>query len=425
MSSHFVFLPSHNSMSMAINHDSHLRFNETQTCVIIPTYNNGGTLAQVIDDVLQFTDQVLVVNDGSTDNTSELLLNYPDIQKVDYEPNVGKGWALRQAFRKALELGYQNAITIDADGQHFPADLPTFLDAQEQHPGALLIGSRNIQTEGMPSKNTFANKFSNFWFWVETGLTLPDTQSGFRLYPIHRLRNMRFFTKKYEFEIEVMVRAQWKGIDIIPIPVRVYYPPEGERVSHFRPLRDFTRISVLNTVLVLLTFLVIWPYKLFRYLANNKFSTVVREQLSKHNESHLKTSTALGFGIFMGIVPIWGFQMLVAAFLAHLFRLNKVLVITASNISLPPIIPFIVYFSFELGKLVVNKPVDFTTEMMYYLKQQVMDGHFYSTLNEFGYSIVQYVAGSLLLGVGLGGLVFLMSLALLAVFKGKQKKQTV
>lgn len=405
--------------------DSYARFRKNKTCVIIPTYNNARTLSQVIKDVYQYTDQIIVVNDGSTDRTPDLLANYPDIQIISYDSNVGKGWALRESFKRASKLGYQNAITIDADGQHFANDLSGFLDACEQHPGALIIGSRNIQSEGMAAKSTFANKFSNFWFWVETGKTLPDTQSGFRLYPISRLQNMTFFTKKYEFEIEVMVRSEWKGIEIVPIPIQVYYPPEEERVSHFRPMQDFTRISVLNTFLVLLTFTLVWPYKLGKYLLNNKFSVVVKEQLQKHNESNFKTSMALGFGIFMGIVPIWGFQMLVAAFLAHLFKLNKILVLAASNISLPPVIPFIVYFSFELGKLVVDEPVDFTIEMMYYLKQQVMEGHFYSTLNEFGYSIFQYVLGSLVLGLGLGALVFLFSMILLGIFNKNKTKHPV
>jgi len=393
------------------------RFRKTQTCVIIPTYNNAKTLAGVIDDVMRYTDKVIVVNDGSTDETLTVLANYPNLQLLSYNNNVGKGWALYEGFRLALKLGYQNAITIDADGQHYAGDLPLFIEACEKNPGDLILGSRNIRAEGMSGKSTFANKFSNFWFWFETGLWLPDTQSGFRLYPIGRLQNMTFFTKKYEFEIEVMVRAEWNGVGIIPIPIRVYYPPESERVSHFRPMPDFTRISLLNTVLVLITVTLVWPYKLLRYLANNKISTIVKEQLSKHNESNLKVSFALGFGVFMGIIPIWGFQMLVAAFLAHLLRLNKILVLTASNISIPPLIPFIVYLSFELGKLLVDKPVVFTTEMMYYLKDQVMQGHFYSTLNEFGYSIFQYVLGSVVLAIVMGLFVMLVSLAIFSVFK--------
>lgn len=101
----------------------------------------------------------------------------------------------------------------------------------------------------MPSKNTFANKFSNFWYKVETGQTLSDSQSGFRLYPLTRLKGMRFYTPRYEFEVEVIVRAAWRGVAVKNIPIRVYYPPQEERVSHFKPAKDFTRISVLNTCL--------------------------------------------------------------------------------------------------------------------------------------------------------------------------------
>lgn len=400
-------------------------FKHTKTCVVIPTYNNVGTLGGVLDDVLKLTDQVIVVNDGSTDNTSTYQDRYSQINWISYEQNVGKGWALRQAFKLAFELGYEQAITMDADGQHFAGDLVLFLEASQQNPGALVVGARNIQAEGMPAKNTFANKFSNFWFWVETGKSLPDTQSGFRLYPLSRMKSMRFFTKKYEFELEVLVSADWRGIEVVSIPIQVYYPPENERVSHFRPFRDFFRISVLNTILVLLTFTVVWPIKLFRYLAHNKFSAVVKEQLQKHNENHVKMAAAFGFGVFMGLVPIWGFQMLTAAFLAHLLRLNKVIVVAASNISLPPLIPFIVFFSFELGKLLVHEPVDFTAEMMYYLKDQVMQGNFYHSLNEFGYSIVQYILGSLLLASVAGLLIFLTSWVFLYIFGRKKRRQSL
>ena len=89
----------------------------------------------------------------------------------------------------------------------------------------------------MPSENTFANKFSNFWYKVETGQTLTDTQSGFRLYPLEKLQSIRFITRRYEFEVEVIVRAAWRGINVENVPIKVYYPPKDERVSHFRPLK--------------------------------------------------------------------------------------------------------------------------------------------------------------------------------------------
>lgn len=232
-------------------------------CVLIPTYNNAQTLPALVTDILTYTDKVVVVNDGSTDETAVILKQFP-VEIVSYEKNKGKGWALRQGFKRAVELGYTYAITIDSDGQHYADDLNVFLNAVDQHPAAIIIGARNMEQSSVPGKSSFGNKFSNFWFWVETGIKLPDTQSGYRLYPVKELAALTFFTLKYEFEIEVIVRAAWKGIDVTCVPVKVFYPEKEKRISHFRPFRDFSRISVLNTVLVAIAFLYIKPRDFFR-----------------------------------------------------------------------------------------------------------------------------------------------------------------
>ena len=398
-----------------------ISFINQNICVIIPTYNNANTIEGVITGVLTYTQNIIVVVDGSTDNTSDILRNFDNIDVISYEKNIGKGWAIRKGFEKSLSKGFDYAITIDSDGQHYPDDLPGFIKELNKNPGSLIIGSRNIQADGMPAKNTFANKFSNFWYWAETNIKLPDTQSGFRLYPIKDYRNTRFYTRKFEFEIEVLVRSAWSNIKIVPIPINVYYPPDGERVTHFRPLPDFTRISILNTVLILITFLYIIPIRAIKYLANNKFTKVIKEQLLLHNENTAKVSIAMGFGIFMGIVPIWGFQMIVAALLAHFFKLNKIIVLAFSNISLPPVIPFIVYFSYKVGGLVMDNPKEFTSETLSYLKHQIMHGGFYNTLNEFGYSIFQYVIGSILLGVLLGSATAIVSYIIIKATKTKRE----
>ncbi len=246
-------------------------FNENKCCVILPTYNNQTTLKRVIDEVLEYTTNVIVINDGSNDSTSEILKSYPQLTQINYEKNIGKGWALRQGFKKALELGYASAITMDTDGQHFPKDLKTLLISNAKNPGCLIIGARNMNQTSVPSKSSFGNKFSNFWFKIETGYDMPDTQSGFRLYPIKEMREISFFTKKFEFEIEAIVRAAWSGITIIPEPVSVFYPEKKDRVSHFRPFKDFTRISILNTILVFITFVYIKPRDLFRYVKKKTF----------------------------------------------------------------------------------------------------------------------------------------------------------
>ena len=163
---------------------NHQRFELWRVAVLVPTFNNAQTLPRLLEELKTYTDQIIVVNDGSTDDTAAILKDSGISPVVSYEKNVGKGWALRTGFRKAVELGYHYVITIDSDGQHFPEDLPRFLDELEKSPGCLIIGKRNMEQAGIPGKSSFGNKFSNFWYWVETGITMEDTQSGYRLYPL-------------------------------------------------------------------------------------------------------------------------------------------------------------------------------------------------------------------------------------------------
>lgn len=116
-------------------------------------------------------------------------------------------------------------------------------------PGALVVGERDLTNVDINGKSSFANKFSNFWFHVQTGRRLNDTQTGYRAYPLDRLHGLGLLTSRYEAELELLVFSAWGGVPIVQIPIRVYYPPQSERVSHFRPVPDFTRISILNTLL--------------------------------------------------------------------------------------------------------------------------------------------------------------------------------
>ncbi len=326
-------------------------FKKNRVAVLVPTFNNEQTLAQVLTSVLEYSEDVIVVNDGSTDSTAELLHQFPQVNLLSYTPNKGKGYALRQGFERAEKLGYDYVISIDSDGQHFAEDLPKFLHALEEHPSAIIMGVRNMEQVGIPGKSSFGHKFSNFWFWVETGITMNDTQSGYRLYPIKLLSNTRFITRKFEFEIEVMVRAVWNGIEMAEVPVRVFYAPRESRVSHFRPFQDFTRITILNTVLVTIALLYIKPRDLLLGKKKGKFWSNFKEQLFHPHQSDLRKAFSVGFGVFMGIIPIWGFQLISAIALAFLLRLNKALVIIAANISIPPMIPIILFLSYLFGTM--------------------------------------------------------------------------
>ena len=237
----------------------------SRICVVMPTYNNDGTLRDVVERVMQFCNDVIVVNDGCTDTSADILASFGDkITVVANGKNCGKGYALKKGLEKARELGFVFAITIDSDGQHYPEDIPLFIKALEQNPDALIIGSRNLNEENMPGKNTFANKFSNFWFKIQTGVKLPDTQTGYRLYPMKNLPNLNLLTSRYEAELELLVGAAWRGVDLIPIKINVFYPKAEERVTHFRPFWDFFRISVLNTFLCILAVFYGLPSRLIR-----------------------------------------------------------------------------------------------------------------------------------------------------------------
>ena len=245
---------------------------ERGICVVIPTYNNAGTIADIVRRTLSVAHDVIVVSDGSTDGTLDILRSIKGITIVACERNAGKGTALKRGFRKALEMGFAYAITLDADGQHFPEDIPAMLQANQKHPGALVVGQRKgLEKMERSAGSKFANAFGNFWFAVQTGHCLKDTQTGFRLYPLKKLYGLSLLTSRYEAELELLVFASWHGIKIVSTPVNVFYPSPEDRVSHFRPGLDFTRIFILNTVFCVLAVVYGLPLTILRGLM-----TVVR-----------------------------------------------------------------------------------------------------------------------------------------------------
>lgn len=361
------------------------KISELKCCVIIPTYNNGKTLKKVVDEVLIYTSNIIIVNDGSTDNTDLILKDYKHLTQIHFAKNKGKGLALREGFKHAFEDGFKFAITIDSDGQHFASDIPIFLEALQKYKKVLLIGARNMSQESVPKNSSFGNKFSNFWFWVETGNKLSDTQSGFRLYPLKTLNKIKFYTTKFEFEIEAIVKVSWRGIHVKNVPVNVLYAED--RVSHFRPYKDFLRISVLNTWLVLVALFYIKPRDLFLRIKRMGIRRFFVENVLQSSDSPSKKAMSIALGIFIGTSPFWGFHGILALTLAAAFKLNKAIAFAFSNISIPPMVPVIIYASYKLGTWMLG-----TEEMSFDMDNITANLKLLKGIKE-------YLIGSLLLGL--------------------------
>ena len=244
-----------------------------------------------------------------------------------------------------------------------------------------------MNKENIPGKSSFGHKFSNFWFRFETGIKLPDTQSGYRLYPLKLIENIRFFTKKFEFEIEVLVRAAWKGIKITSVPINVFYASKEKRISHFRPVRDFIRVSILNSVLVFIAILYVKPFEFLKHLNKRTVKDFIKNNLLYTKDSNIKIVLSVMLGVFMGIAPVWGYQLIIAIALAFILKLNKLIVIVAANISIPPMIPLILYLSYITGGLILNNAGGNNIEFSGITLEFVKD------------NLIQYIVGSIFFGI--------------------------
>lgn len=375
-----------------------------RACILVPTYNNAATVEGVLRAIQAAGERdILVVNDGSTDGTAAILARIDGITVLTNDRNRGKGFSLRRGFEAALARGFTYAITIDSDGQHAPGEIAKLRAAIAATPGAMIMGARDMSGADVPGKSSFGNRFSNFWFRIETGWRLDDTQTGFRAYPLGPTCSFRAWTTRFEYEVETIVRLAWRDVPFVQVPVSVRYD-FPERVSHFRPGKDFLRISLLNSVLVTLAFLWHWPKQL---LTGGRLWRRLKEEAVRPEESSLHKALSIGFGLFMGIVPIWGFQLAVGIPLAFLLKLNRVLFVAAANISIPPMIPLILYGSYRMGAPFVGD-------------DRVRIERFADlTLEAIHWNMMQYLLGAVLLAVVAGLAGTLVSWAVLRGARGR------
>lgn len=372
-------------------------------CVVIPTYNNKLTIEGVVTDILKFTSAVVVVDDGSTDGTGEILAAVPGITVITHAGNKGKGAALATGLEYAANVGYPHAITMDGDGQHLARDFPAFSEALQTHPDALVIGTRDLSGRSRRLKSRILRAHSNFWVWVLTGKWVADSQSGFRAYPLPSTQEILLNTTKYDYEIEVLVKGLWMGIPVIEVPIGVEYVSGSK--SHFRPFVDFMRVfNLILSLSLQKTFIPAPLLKLIHlksYCAESKnrgLLSVLRETLSHECPSARHFSLSVGLGVFFGIAPLWGFQMSAAVLAAHKLRLSKVVSLIASNISFPAAIPFIVYASLLMGRFLLSGTVDRS------LRPDTADP--FSSISIYA---IEYISGSFILAAVAGIMLALLS----------------
>ncbi len=223
--------------------------------IIIPVYNHAETVGEVVKSCLKTNYPVFVVDDGSTDSTFDRLRNIKEISILRHRKNRGKGAAIITGFKEASKIA-DWALTIDADGQHDPADIRELVRAIPSAARPVIVGMRQgMKSSDAPWTSRFGRKFSNFWVWASGGRLVSDSQSGFRIYPLPETLNLKVRAKRFQFEVEVLVKAGWQNMPIIEVPVSVNYKQLGKRVSHFRPFVDFMRNSMVFTRLIFLRLL--------------------------------------------------------------------------------------------------------------------------------------------------------------------------
>ncbi len=378
-----------------------------KTLVVIPVYNHAGTLLDVAKGVLAEGFPLLVVDDGSADDPLSRLKGLP-VQCLSLPENQGKGAALLAGARWAQEKGYTCMMTLDADGQHHPLDLPGMLEAARGSFPCIVLGKRDLSSPHVPASSRFGRAFSNFWVRLETGVNLEDTQSGFRVYPVDFLTETPFWTRHYTFEIEVLVRAAWAGFAILEHPIHVTYQPGSARISHFHAIRDNARLSFLHTGLMVRRLFSLgggkrgagaseWHEIKAKAHRALRHPWTFTKTLAKEHASPLELAVAVWLGVFIGCLPIIPFGLAVIFYVSRRLKLNPLASMGASNLCVAPFVPFV---CIQAGHWLLNGR--FWTE---FSRQRL--------INEIPQRMGEWALGALVLGPVLGAMVAVLLYGLL------------
>ena len=358
--------------------------------IVIAHYNHRGTLRQVAQACRAVWPHVLVVDDGSDISAQDLLQNL-EVSFLRQTPNQGKGTAILAGAAWARKHGFTHIITIDADAQHNPQEISLFIQAARANPSAVIIGERAFD-DTVPFGSRFGRKFGNFWVHLQTGKKVQDIQSGYRCYPVDVLNVLTVLSKRYAFEVEIIVRALWAGFEVTYVPVSVVYP--ADRISHFNQWKDNVRLTVLNTYLTLRSMLPL-AHRQYREIAGQwqkkSYAQTLRDNLVAPG-SILRNAWSAAWGIFCGSIAFIGIRQVWLFWGAGWWNLNRLLCVGFEKLCIGPLVPAL---CIEVGYFLRNGQwlVEFN---MTTLGRQVLQ------------RVWEWIVGSLVVAPCLAGIAFLV-----------------
>jgi glycosyltransferase involved in cell wall biosynthesis len=221
-----------------------------RVAAIVPALDCAATIGAVVTGVREHLRDVLVIDDGSSDETGALA-RLAGAEVLRHDVRRGKGAALQSGIAWASSRGFTHVFTVDGDGQHVASEMPMLLEACREAPLAIVLGERSREGHDISPMKLFGNRFANRWVEIACGRWFEDTQSGFRIYPVAATLALGGHASHYGYETEVLIRAERSGMPVVCRTVKVYYPPADERVSYYRPWLDTVRIIFIVVGLIL------------------------------------------------------------------------------------------------------------------------------------------------------------------------------
>jgi len=220
-----------------------IQADRNNTVVILPVFNSASHLNRLIPDLLQFfpKDQIFAVNDGSSDNSSDICHSF-QIKTIDFDYNLGKGAALWEGIKKAMQEGYLYAFSLDSDEQHLPEHIPQFFNIMNSTQAGLVIGNRDFNPDLMPWQRILSNQITSLLVSISFGQKIPDSQCGYRLYSLTPLKKFMPKTLRYQFETEILLHYAQENVPISSTPIKTVYADEISYINHLRDIWNFVAV---------------------------------------------------------------------------------------------------------------------------------------------------------------------------------------